>query len=89
MSNVQQLITSEMTSREPPKKIKRPCDFGLWTAVNGCETQVGTVETYNKLCDWADSLKAKIDAGNGVQALEMFSTDPKMIYPVTNTTKRK
>ena len=50
-------------------------------SVRDMETQMGTVETYNRLCDWAQSLKAKIDRGDAKVQHPMWSTDPKMIYP--------
>lgn len=59
----------------------RPCDWGLINAVNSMETQVGSVEAYNKLCEAATQLRAKIDAGNGKAAHPMWATDPKYIYP--------
>ncbi|MEI7297332.1 hypothetical protein WCQ02_34845 [Paraburkholderia tropica] len=37
---------------------------------------MGTVEAYNRLCDWAQSLKAKIDAGKAEQQNRLFATDP-------------
>jgi hypothetical protein len=45
------------------------------------ETQMGTVEAYNRLCDWAQSLKAKIDQGDAKAQHAMWATDPKYIYP--------
>lgn len=45
------------------------------------ETQVGTVEAYNRLCDWAEALKAKIDRGDAKAQSHLFATDPKWIYP--------
>lgn len=82
MTNVRKLQTTETTKRAPPKRITRPCDYGLYNAIRECETQVGSVEAYNKLCDAAEAMKRKIDAGRGKQALEFFSTDPAFIYPL-------
>lgn len=82
MAEIHQLKTTETTDRPPPKRIWRPCDYGLMGAVRNMETQVGTVEAYNKLCNAAEALKQKIDAGEGQQALAMFATDPKFIYPM-------
>jgi hypothetical protein len=45
------------------------------------EFQVGTVETYNKMCDAAVQLKAKIDAGQAEKPADVWLTDPKYIYP--------
>ena len=83
MAEIHQLKTKETTERPAPVKIFRPCDYGLFGAVRSMETQVGTVEAYNKLCDAAAVLKARIDAGEGKQAAEMFAIDPKFIYPLT------
>ena len=69
-------------TRSQPKKIFRPCDYGLVIAVNGLETQVGTVEAYNRLCDAALMLKNKIDSGNSEKPHEIWLTDPEWIYPM-------
>ena len=45
------------------------------------ETQMGTVEAYNRLCDAAEKLKAKIDAGKAEAQGHLWATDPKWIYP--------
>lgn len=81
MSNVEQLPVKASTERPAPKRIMRPCEYGLWNAVKACETQMGTVEAYNRLCDWAESLKAKIDRGDAKAQNPMWATDPKFIYP--------
>jgi hypothetical protein len=49
--------------KEAPRKILRPCDWGLRGAVTSLETQLGTIEAYNRLVDMAAELKAQIDAG--------------------------
>lgn len=82
MSEVHQLKTNETTSRPPPARIVRPCDFSLKNAITALENQVGTVEAYNKLCDAAAHLKKVIDDGQGKQAISMFATDPAFIFPV-------
>jgi len=48
---------------EPPKPINRPCDYGLVLVMQALEAQLGTIEGYNRLCQAAEVLKAKIDAG--------------------------
>lgn len=48
----------------PPKRQKRPCDYGLEIAVLNLETQLGTIEAYNRLVDAANSLKSRIDSGD-------------------------
>lgn len=47
-----------------PNPIVRPCDWGLKLAISNLETQLGTIEAYNRLATAAAALKAKIDAGN-------------------------
>ncbi|MFP3708676.1 hypothetical protein [Paraburkholderia tropica] len=81
MSNVEQLPVKATSDRPAPKRIMRPCEYGLWGAVKDMETQMGTVEAYNRLCDWAQTLKAKIDAGKAEQQNRLFATDPDWIYP--------
>ncbi|HVM91358.1 MAG TPA: hypothetical protein VMT67_01030 [Terriglobales bacterium] len=67
--------------RPAPKRIMRPCEWGLLGTVRDLETQMGTVEAYNRLCDAAQRLKAKIDAGQAEAQGRMWATDPKWIYP--------
>lgn len=81
MSNVEQLPAKPSTDRPAPRRIMRPCDFGLISAVQALETQVGTVEAYNRLCDAAAQLKAQIDRGEAKIPYEKWSTDPDWIYP--------
>jgi hypothetical protein len=81
MSNVEQLPVKGSSERPAPRRIIRPCEWGLFGAVRDMETQMGTVEAYNRLCDAAQQLKAKIDAGNAQAQHKMWATDPKFIYP--------
>lgn len=81
MSDVRALPVQAQPTAEQPKRIMRPCDYGLIGAVRDCETQVGTVEAYNRLCEMAARLKTKIDAGNAIVPHERWLTDPKWIYP--------
>lgn len=81
MSDIRQLPVPNETSRPAPKRVVRPCEWQLFSAVQALETQMGSVEAYNRLCDAALNLKAKIDAGNGHPQHPMWATDPKMIYP--------
>lgn len=81
MSDIRQLPVPSETSRPAPKRIVRPCEWQLLSAVQALETQMGSVEAYNRLCDAAAKLKAKIDAGKGHAQHSMWATDPKWIYP--------
>lgn len=49
---------------ESPRRILRPCDAGLWLAVSALETQLGTIEAYNRLVGAANKMRAQIDAGD-------------------------
>lgn len=88
MSNIHQMPGVGTSDREPPKRILRPCDYGLKRVINDLETQVGTVEAYNKLCDAAEALKAKIDAGKAQPQNPLFATNPDWIYPIDHAPKR-
>ena len=57
-----------------PPRIVRPCDYGLMGAIYGLETQLGTIEAYNRLAEAAHALKAKIDAGEAKAQNPMFAT---------------
>lgn len=81
MSDIRSLPVTGVASRPAPKRIMRPCDYGLLAAINDLETQVGSAEAYNRLCDAAHHMKAKIDAGNGKAQNPIFATDPKFICP--------
>lgn len=80
--NITKLPVSGVASRPAPKRIMRPCDYGLMLAVVNLETQAGSVEAYNRLCDAAQAMKAKIDAGNAKAQSPLFATDPAFIYPL-------
>jgi hypothetical protein len=81
MSNVEQLPVKGTSDRPTPKRIMRPCEWGLLATVKDLETQMGTVEAYNRLCDAAQQLKAKIDRGDAQAQHKLFATDPEWIYP--------
>lgn len=81
MTNVLQLPVTGTTDRPAPTRIVRPCEYGLRNAVAALETQLGTVEAYNRLCDAAARLKAQIDEGGAKLPIPVFATDPQYIYP--------
>ena len=64
MSNVKAWPKPTGTPLPTPRRIIRPCDYGLMTAAHSLETQLGTIEAYNRLVECANSLKARIDAGD-------------------------
>lgn len=47
-----------------PKPIQRPCDYGLLSAWYQLETQLGTVEAYNRLAAFAARRLAEIESGH-------------------------
>lgn len=59
--------------KSPPKPIVRPCDWSLKGAVISLETQLGTIEAYNRLATAAAELKAKIDAGQAQAQNPIFA----------------
>ena len=63
MSNVKVFPKTAIKSNLP-KRIKRPCDFGLKGAINDLEVQLGTIEAYNRLAEAAQKLKTRIERGN-------------------------
>jgi hypothetical protein len=91
MSDVRQLPVTPAPSRPTPRRIVRPCEHGLALAIDAMETQMGSVEAYNLLCDAAASLRRKIDAGEGHAQHAMWAIDPNMIYPAGRgpTNKKK
>lgn len=56
-----------------PRPIFRPCDAGLLLAVLNMETQLGTIEAYNRIATAAAALKSKIDAGAAVAQNPLFA----------------
>ena len=56
-----------------PKRIARPCDYSLMMAINALETQLGSIEAYNRLATAAHALKSKIDAGHAKPQHPMFA----------------
>lgn len=58
---------------ELPRAIMRPCDWGLQNAVRALETQLGTIEAYNRLALAAHTLKTKIDSGQAQAQHPMFA----------------
>lgn len=73
MSNVKAWPNPTGRPVKLPKRIIRPCDWGLMTAVNGLETQVGTIEAYNRLVAAAEQLRVKIDAGKAEAQNPLFA----------------
>lgn len=63
------------TPMEAPKRIVRPCDYGLRGAVVSLEQQVGTIEAYNRLVEAAAILRARIDAGEAQAQNPIFAVD--------------
>lgn len=59
------------------KPIKRPCDFGLELAITALETQLGTIEAYNRLVITALVMKSKIDNGDATAQNPLFAVRPK------------
>lgn len=75
MTNVTRLQTEEHVARLAPGRLMRPCDYGLLGAIHALETQLGSIEAYNRLVDAAAALRAKIDAGQAEAQNPMFRTN--------------
>ena len=56
-----------------PKPIVLPCDWGLIGAINNLETQLGTIEAYNRLAIAAARLMAQIQAGEAKAQNPIFA----------------
>lgn len=56
-----------------PPRILRPCDYSMRSAIWALETQLGTIEAYNRLAQAAHALKAQIDAGQAIPQNPMFA----------------
>lgn len=62
---------------EPPKRVMRPCDYGLLSAWYALESQLGTIEAHNRLCAFAERTKALIDAGKVKAQNPLYATSPQ------------
>lgn len=51
------------TMVDAPRRLVRPCDYGLLLAVQHLETQLGTIEAYNRLVQAANVLRKKVERG--------------------------
>lgn len=58
---------------EMPIRIVRPCEHGLYLAVMNLETQLGTIEAYNRLVEAAKALRAEIDVGKAKPQNPLFA----------------
>lgn len=77
MNNVTPWPKATGTPLTPPKQIKRPCDFGLELAWIKLETQLGTIEAYNRLVHLADGVKRNIDNGEIEPQNPLYATSIK------------
>lgn len=62
---------------ELPKRIMRPSDWGLISAVNALETQLGSIEAYNRLVTAANQLRAKIERGEAKAQNPIYAKHPR------------
>lgn len=60
-----------------PMRIRRPCDYGLMAAVRDAETQLGTIEAYNRLVEHAAAMRARIERGDVKPQNPLFALDIK------------
>lgn len=64
MTNVKPWPKATGNPAPAPKRIVRPCDYGLRASVMDLETQLGTIEAYNRLVDEAARLRKRIESGD-------------------------
>ncbi len=64
MADIKAWPLSGPMTQDQPKPIVRPCDYGLESAVMALETQVGTIEAYNRLVDKCRVLREQIERGH-------------------------
>jgi hypothetical protein len=65
------------TPMDLPRRIVRPCDYGLLSAVKALETQLGTIEAYNRLVEAATAMKSRIDSGKAKPQNPIFAVSVK------------
>lgn len=63
MGEVKQWPKPAGTLKEAPRRFDKAADHGLLNAVIALERQWGTVEAHNRLVEWCDRLRAKVEAG--------------------------
>lgn len=73
MSNVKAWPKPTGVPKPLPTRIRRPCDAGLALAVTGLETQLGTIEAYNRIVEAAAVLKKRIDLGDAKPQNPLFA----------------
>ena len=69
-----EILNVQGNLRKPPKPIIRPCEWGLKGTITDLEMQMGSIEAYNMLIDYAAKLKRKIDSGNARAQNPLYST---------------
>lgn len=53
-----------------PRRIDKAADYGLALEVSAMERQWGTIEAHNRLVEYCERLRAKIDAGKATPPAE-------------------
>ncbi len=81
MSNVTPWPNPTGRQADLPRRIVRPCDYGLMLSVNALEVQLGTIEAYNRLVLAASQLKAQIDAGKAKAQNPLFAVSIRGAEP--------
>lgn len=75
MSEVKAWPLSGPMTKDAPKPIVRPCDYGLELAVTELETQVGTIEAYNRMVDKCRVLREQIARGHVKAQNPLYAVD--------------
>lgn len=64
MADVKPWPKATGTPMTAPKRLRRPCDYGLMAAVHDAEIQLGTIEAYNRIVEHAEALRQRIERGD-------------------------
>lgn len=63
MGEVKQWPKAVGTLAARPARFDKAADYELYNAVRQLELQWGTIEAHNRLAEWCDILRARVEAG--------------------------
>ncbi len=64
-----------------PRRFDKAADHGLWNAIRALESQWGTVEAHNRLVEWCDHLRAKVENGDAEQPNPLLAGEFRQPIP--------
>lgn len=77
MTNIEAWPKPTGKPKKIPERIKRPADWGFESAWMQLETQLGTIEAYNRMVEMCERVKLKIDRGGAVAQNPIYAKSPK------------